>query len=256
MQPQLYIIGDVHHPSGGYALPGWLHRLAERPTPARLVVLGDLVDYWVETGACVEQHGALLGQFRALAAAGWRIDLVPGNRELVAGRRLATAMGAQLHWPNLDLQLGDRLVRIVHGDRLCHDPGYHAYAATMRSFWIRVPMLLTPAPVQDAIARWLRVRSRQKALRRRRGGASAGAAVEMLDPRRIKGSARGADVLVGGHIHVRLHQMIAGVELWLVGDWPSHEGTWLEGTADGRLTRAVLELPARGAAVGAAATTA
>ena len=63
----------------------------------------------------------------------------------------------------------------------------------------------------------------------------------MLDPRRIRVAGRAADVVVGGHIHHRMHRDVAGCELWLVGDWPGSQGTWLEGYADGRLVRHTLD---------------
>lgn len=231
-EPVLYIAGDVHDDGGGTAFTAFLDRLRER-TPGRLVILGDLVEYWIETDACVRRHGDLLGRLKNLRQSGWSIDLVRGNREIVAGRRLETACGARLVWPALDVQLGPRRVRIVHGDRLCQDPSYRLYSAFMRGFWMRAIQGLPPAPIQDAVARALRARSQaghRKPARQR----------IFIDPRRVVAAARGCDTLVAGHIHEAWRRRIRDVDLMLVGDWPPGGGRWIEGSADGTLRPATL----------------
>jgi UDP-2,3-diacylglucosamine pyrophosphatase LpxH len=211
----------------------FLDHLAAR-APARLVILGDLFDYWLETDAAVARHADALRRLRTLAAAGWRLDLVRGNRELAAGRRLEAASGCRLHWPRLDLQLGPARVRIVHGDRLCHDPGYRMFSAVMSGFWMRVWQQVQPPAAQDAVARLMRARS--TALQARRHAAPRRSRV-FIDRRRVQAAARGTDVLVAGHIHESWRRRVGGVDLILVGDWPGRQGRWVEGWADGHLER-------------------
>jgi UDP-2,3-diacylglucosamine hydrolase len=233
--PSLYIAGDVHLDGGVSAFPGFLDQLAQR-RPARLVLLGDLFEYWLETPAMAALHDAVLARLRALRAAGWRLDLVLGNREFAAGRLLAVASGCQVHWPRLDLVLAGRRVRIVHGDRLCHDPGYRLFAAVMRAFFWRGWYPAFPGPVQDLVARFLRRRSQAK--QRRRYERPAGSRPRVfIDRRKVQGAARGCDTLVAGHIHQSWRRTIGGVDLILVGDWPAGNGHWVEGYADGRLER-------------------
>ncbi len=234
MQPQLYIVGDVHLTGAEGAFHAFLDRLAARG-PARLVILGDLFEYWLDSEASERRYGGCLRRLRRLAAAGWRLDLVVGNREMSSGRRLATATRCQVHWPALDLVLGPRRLRVVHGDRLCRDPGYHLLFAVLSGFWLRACKACLPPLVQERIARWMRRRSRLAQLRRRRHRRPQGARLEMLDPARIRGSARGAETVVAGHIHQQWRREIAGVDLILVGDWSRSDGRWVEGQADGRL---------------------
>jgi len=237
--PSLYICGDVHlsgdvQPEGeAGSFARFLDRLATR-APARLVILGDLFEYWLETDAAVARHGDVLGRLRALAAAGWRLDLVRGNRELAAGRRLEAASGCRLHWPRLDLHLGAVRVRVVHGDRLCHDPGYRLFSAWMGSFWHRGWQLAHPPAAQDLVARLLRAHSRGLQARRRMAPRRSRV---FIDRRRVQAAARGADVLVAGHIHEAWRRQVGGVDLILVGDWPPGVGHWVEGWADGHLER-------------------
>ena len=228
MEPVLYIAGDVHLRDGHGAFATWLDGLAQR-TPAHLVILGDLFDYWLETDDAVDRYRPVLDRLRTLQTTGWRIDLVRGNREAVAGRRLEAAGRLRLVWPHLDVVLGGRTLRIVHGDRLCHDPGYRALASMLMSFPFRWWQRLHPATVQDAVARWMRRAS--KGSRPRPQGKRG----PFLDPRRVIAASRGADVLIAGHIHEVWTRRIRGVELWLVGDWPPGHGHWIEGFTDGSL---------------------
>ncbi len=228
----LYIAGDVHldgRNGGERFFCLFLDLLLARP-PAHLVLLGDLFDYWVESVAMEQLHAGVLSRLRRLAAAGWRLDMVQGNRELDAGRRLEAASRCRMHWPAIDLRVGARVVRVVHGDRLCHDPGYHFYAAWLRSFWWRAFSACFPPAMHDAVARWLRVNSKKRRVTRT-------ARSIFLDPRRVRAGGRGADTLVAGHIHESWRRTVGGVDLILVGDWPAHRGHWIEGFADGQLAR-------------------
>lgn len=233
--PVLYIAGDVHLDGGTNVFPAFLDQLAHRP-PARLVILGDLFEYWLETAAMAAMHEGVLGRLRRLKDAGWHLDLVLGNREFAAGRLLAARSGCRLHWPALDLHLGRRRVRIVHGDRLCHDPGYRMFAAFMRAFFWRGWYPAFPGVVQDAVARFLRRRSQAK--QRRRYERPPGSRPRVfIDRRKVQACARSCETLVAGHIHQSWRRTIGGVDMILVGDWPAGVGRWVEGFADGRLER-------------------
>ncbi len=235
--PTVYLAGDVHLDGSANAFPAFLDRLAAR-SPARLVILGDLFEYWLESERVAHLHDGVLSRLRALKAAGWRLDLVLGNREFAAGRLLAISSGCRLHWPRLDLTVGGRHVRVVHGDRLCHDPGYRALAAWMRAFWWRGWYPCVPVVVHDLFARWLRGRSRGIQVKRAR---APGRPRVFIDRRRVQATGRGADTVVAGHIHQSWRRTIGGIDLILVGDWPNGRGQWVEGFADGRLERRVAD---------------
>lgn len=222
--PQLYVAGDIHYAGGSHPILAWLDELAQRP-PARLVLLGDVVEWWVDSGGCCARYAPLLDRLRALRARRWTLDIVRGNRELIAGRRFAVASGARLHWPRLELALGGRRIRIEHGDRLLDDPLYRGWSALARSLPFRVWSSLHPPALQEAVARWLRQHS---------AGRRPGRRIR-LDPRRLAASARGVDALLFGHIHACWRRQLGGCECILVGDWPAGEGRWVEGYADGRL---------------------
>jgi UDP-2,3-diacylglucosamine pyrophosphatase LpxH len=184
----------------------------------------------------VAMHDSVLRRLRALKAAGWRLDLVLGNREFAAGRLLAINSACTLHWPKLDLTIQNQRLRIVHGDRLCYDPGYRLFAAIMRSFWWRGWYPTFPGFVQDLVAQFLRSRSRKKQRRRYERPAGTRPTV-FIDRRKVQGAARGCDTLMAGHIHECWRRTIGGVDLLLVGDWPAGYGHWIEVDANGALSQ-------------------
>lgn len=234
-EPVLYIAGDIHHDGSDPGFGRWLDGLAGR-TPAQLVLLGDVVEYWIDGGSCRERHEPILGRLRALRRAGWTIDVVRGNRELVAGRAFEVACGGRLHGSCLDLQLGPLRLRIVHGDRLIHDPRYRAWSAMCRSFVFRIGQTLLPPLVQELGARYFR--------RTSRGNRPATAMRRIfIDPRKVRAAARGADVLIAGHIHEAWRRRVGGIDLILVGHWPRGQGNWVEGYADGHLERRSAAIP-------------
>jgi len=104
----------------------------------------------------------------------------------------------------------------------------------MGGFWVRAWQKDHPPGVQAAVARLLRARSRSLQARRH---AQPRAARVFIDRRRVQAAARGADVLVAGHIHEAWRRTLGGVDLILVGDWPGDLAQWVEGWADGRLER-------------------
>jgi UDP-2,3-diacylglucosamine pyrophosphatase LpxH len=230
----VYIAGDVHLPGGDPAFSRFLDGLLARG-PARLVILGDLFDYWLDTPHSRARYADCFARLARLREAGWRVDLLVGNREMTAGRMLDAGFGDRAVWPMLTFQLGPRRVRVVHGDRLCDDPGYHFLFAFMRSFWFRTMRACHPGWIQEGVARMIRWRSRTKQLQRRRQPRSRGASEDMLFSPRVRAVGRGVDTVVAGHIHESWRRRIAGVDLILAGDWSYDRGHWVEGYADGRL---------------------
>lgn len=224
MPVQTYVAGDVHLHDAGGPFMGFLEMLQQQD-PAHLIILGDLFDYWLDTDRCVEQFQSVFGQLQALRKQGWRLDFVQGNRELSAGSRLRLACGARMHWPSLDISVGDKRIRIVHGDRLCHDPGYHMMAVLLRGFWSRGFHMAMPGPVHHSLARLGRSLSKGSS---NKGKDNKKLAEVFIDPRRIEAHKRQCDILIAGHIHQVRHQDVRGLELLIVGDWQANNGHWIE----------------------------
>ena len=221
-----YVLGDIHLNQEPSAFLSFLDELAQKP-PARLVILGDLFEYWLES-LCMElHHGPYLQRLRALKTAGWRLDLVPGNREMVHGPILAKLSGCTIHWPGLTLAIADKRWRVVHGDRLCYDPPHHLLMAWMRGFWWQPVPRVLPAFALNWIARYMRWRSRLRGLRHRRALRNGFQTRILLDYRRLQAAGRNSSGVIAGHIHEAWRRTIAQVELTLVGDWGPEVAHWV-----------------------------
>ncbi len=223
---RVFVVGDVHLDGSDSAFPQFLDELAKR-RPARLIILGDLFEYWLETPTMVILHKPVLDRLKKLATNGWQLDLILGNREFAAGSMLAAASSCQLHWPALDLNFGKRRIRIVHGDRLCYDPNYRLFAAIMRSFIWRAFYVALPGFILNKIALMLRKRSRS--IQKKRYEKPTGSRKSVfIDRRKVQGAARECDTLIAGHIHESWRRTVGGVDMLLVGDWPEQTGHWIE----------------------------
>ena len=221
---QVYVAGDVHLHDASGPFMGFLDMLSQRK-PARLIILGDLFEYWLETERSMKAYTGVFAAMKKLRDAGWQLDLVLGNRELSAGERLRISCAVAIHWPDLTLTFGEKRIRIIHGDRLCHDPAYHLMATVLRGFWSRAFHLCMPAIVHHFITGLIRKRSigstKTPSAKRRLNKV-------FIDPRRVAAHKRHADMVIAGHIHRVIHQQVRGIELLVVGDWQLNAGYWVE----------------------------
>lgn len=240
--PRAVFFSDVHadpsDPDKTAALLAFLERLrAERFD--RVFILGDLFNFWVGRG-----HEELPGfrevveRLAALAAAGCQTSIVHGNRDFHLGEEFAQAARAEVVAESLTVRLGDRVIHVAHGDRLClRDTSYQAMRRAIRSRPARRGFLALPLATRLKIGRAFRrqsVRSvRAKARHSLRIFALAPSAVRRLF------HAEDADYAVVGHIHHarRIELDVDGRPrvLFTLGSWDDGNRSYLE-LRDGAFT--------------------
>ncbi len=233
--------GDVHAGSGqdqsGATFLRFLQDLRHgklkclNPNDRRLVILGDLFDYWVESKRCVQTYQTLFAELQHLQAAGWTLSFLLGNREYAAGRRLAAGLGCPLSWPALNFHFGTRHIRIMHGDLLCKNPLHRLYTSFMMGYWMTFTRTALPPIFYDYAARILRKLSAGNASY----SLSAEQQLAFLDEQQVTQQAADCDALLIGHIHTQAALHFGGVDLHLVGDWHAGHGHWLEIDLDGTI---------------------
>ncbi|TVR13893.1 MAG: hypothetical protein EA401_05785 [Planctomycetota bacterium] len=229
---RVIICGDMHlrpHDRGAFLM--FLADLGQRPA-AHLVILGDLFEYWLDGPVAQRAYQGLFVRLQALHQQGWHIHLVPGNRELAGGGYLRTAVPWHVHPHSCDVHCYGKRLRIVHGDRLVRDPGYRFMVAHLKGWWCMAWRRCLPLSLQVFIARSLRAFSRRK----QRRVSELGAALSLLDPRRVQAAAVHCDTLIAGHIHQQLQRHIRGIEFVLCGHWEADHGSWVEVDAAGHIT--------------------
>ena len=231
MTPTCHIIADLHLGEEDDApLLSFLDELAHRP-PGRLIILGDLFGYWLESPAVVRRHAPALASLRGLRHRGWTIDLVRGNRELVAGTMLERHGGLVLHPRGMRLTINGTRIRLLHGDSLCRDPWHRLLTAFLRGFWARGCLLSMPDALRQAIATTMRRVSRQRHHDHRAQH------LGVLDPQRVAAATRDVDTLALGHLHAEHHRRIDGCTIMVCGAWHNGTGMWLEIDAMGGVSR-------------------
>lgn len=215
-EPGVLAIGDLHldveiAPAVAQFL-GWL----ERVDAPRLVILGDLFEYWVGDAQARTAGGqAVLAGLRRLVDSGCAVDLIPGNRDFLVGERFEAATGARIRPHGLVAQLpGSGRALLIHGDELCTlDRNYLRLRAVLRSPAVRWAAPRLPLALSRAIAGRLRKAS-QSALEykpRAEAEQQADAAVALA-------RAAGCDTLVCGHAHRWRDERLPGGPRWLVVD--------------------------------------
>lgn len=100
----------------------------------RIVILGDLFDFWFEYRHVIfSGYFDVLRAFADLSDAGVEIHFVIGNHDFWAGRFLVHHLRFQIH-EELTLELGGRRVLFVHGDGINpRDVGYRIYKRFARN---------------------------------------------------------------------------------------------------------------------------
>ena len=217
------VCGDIHlRPGQEDSFTSFLDELQQQ-SPQHLVILGDLFDYWLDSPTFVATYAFLFDRLRLLKQQGWQLHCVLGNRELAAGPYFQAAFPGRVYLRAMDVLTANGCLRIVHGDRLVHDPGYRFMVALMGSWWFRSFQACAPLALQQQVARWLRGKSSAK----NRCVAEYGPPLQLLDPRRVAAASRNAVKILAGHIHLQLQRRIRDRELTLCGHWDEDYGRWV-----------------------------
>ena len=209
------VVGDLHldveEPREVERFTSWLGRLATE----RLVILGDLFEYWIGDKA-LESPGAR-EVARALEEFTRRkgpVDLIPGNRDFLVGQRFVEASGVRL-WPNgfIGRSVAGERILFLHGDELVtSDVSYQRYRSLVRRPIVRSLAARLPRSVSDAIARRMR-RISAKEVQRKDLSATD---VVLVDAKKALDE-HAATALVCGHVHRhRVVELKGGGHLYIV----------------------------------------
>jgi UDP-2,3-diacylglucosamine hydrolase len=194
--------------------------------PERLIILGDLFDFWFEY-----RHVIFSGYFEVLRAfadlrdLGVAFHFVCGNHDFWAGRFLRDALAFEIHRDPVTLAFGARSALLVHGDGVNpRDVSYRLYKRIARSRWvIRCFRAIHP----DWAMRIAQGVSRGS---RRAFSPDDPADGPEIAPQRAFAAKclqdGQADIVMCGHSHYPVHEWIEtmwGPRLYLnTGDWVAH----------------------------------
>jgi UDP-2,3-diacylglucosamine hydrolase len=101
----------------------------------RLLLAGDLFDFWFEYGEVVPgRHFRVLAALARLVEAGIPVTLAGGNHDAWGGRFLREEVGLTFHAEPFEMTIGGRRALVAHGDGLGRgDLKYRTLKAVIRS---------------------------------------------------------------------------------------------------------------------------
>lgn len=163
---RVWVTGDVHLSPGDPERAGFFVRFLEaaRRECDRLVILGDLFDFWIGPRHALGcAYGPVVEALRAAHAAGFPLEFLCGNRDFLGPRELE-AIGLRVHGDLLLLERpGGARTLVTHGDLLVEgDHAYRRYRRAVRSWWFHLGYRVVPVWFRLFVARLLRGASQRK----------------------------------------------------------------------------------------------
>ena len=211
------VIGDLHldveDPAALERFETWLAGARGAP---RLVILGDLFEYWVGPAqGSLPGARRVTGALRRLVENGTAVDVIPGNRDFLLGADFERASGARIHENGfVGVPRDGGRVLFLHGDELATlDHGYRRLRAVLRSPLVTGMAPWIPRPLALGLAARLRRASHRAVSAKPRETLA-------LQPDAVRAHARhhAADVLVCGHAHRFRDELFDGGPRWIVVD--------------------------------------
>ena len=219
LRPGTTVIGDLHLDlANSNQVSGFCDRLRGLKGTPRLIILGDLFEYWVGP-AQLDSAEPVLQSMRDLAKAGTAVDIIPGNRDFLLERRFEERSMATLRESGMvgilsEANSAESRVLLIHGDELCTlDLPYQRMKRVIRSRIVRSFAFSIPGP----IVRWIASRLRRAS--KRAIDYKPNESMQQQDSACRELSARAAcGTLVCGHAHqFRDERLDVGLR-WLVVD--------------------------------------
>jgi UDP-2,3-diacylglucosamine hydrolase len=139
---EIYVLADAHlgagHPEAEKKkkeyLVSFLQFVASRKS-ARLVICGDLFDFWFEYRQVIPRHHfMILAELAHIVQSGLQVDYMAGNHDFWLDSFMQREVGISLHPKDLVLQHSGRSIYFLHGDGLLKkDSLYRMLKGILRS---------------------------------------------------------------------------------------------------------------------------
>ncbi len=194
------------------------------PQAQALYILGDLFEYWAGDDDTDPLGAGVAAALVALAAAGTRVYLMQGNRDVLLGKAYADRCGAALVADPLLLELYGTPTLLTHGDALCtDDTDYQQFRAYARDLGNQARFLSQPLAARRE--QMLGMRAQSEARKQQKTEAimdvSPAAVESLLRENRYPR-------LIHGHTHrpARHNHTVDGhaCERWVLNDWYERGG--------------------------------
>jgi len=184
----------------------------------RLVILGDLFDFWFEyQHAIPKEHHKLLFMLTDLIERGIAIDYVSGNHDFWMGDFFSNQMGITVHRDFFDFEYDSKRLHLIHGDGLARaDRSYRLLKRILRNrfnVWLYRKL---PPDWAMPLAKKVSGSSRRRTSRRDQSFAAdyVAYAEQKL--------ASGFDIVAIGHLHIPVIKQLTNGIYINTGDFIDH----------------------------------
>jgi UDP-2,3-diacylglucosamine hydrolase len=207
-----FFIADVHlrldQPTRGRRLAAWVDCL--EPSD-ELTIVGDLCDFWFAARQSHRDWGDCpgLSALSRYSRRGGRLTILAGNHDNWLGARYVSRLGARFVPDTLDLEIDGVRIHLAHGHRL---GGVGRLKRIMESRAFLHAFGLTPGPIARRLeARLDKTNTTHRSRDDQRQSTKFERYTESLSDR--------FDLVVIGHLHLRIDTMIGSTRMIVPGSW-------------------------------------
>ncbi|MFZ3073151.1 MAG: UDP-2,3-diacylglucosamine diphosphatase, partial [Thermodesulfobacteriota bacterium] len=141
-------------------LSRFLEELSDNP-PKRLVILGDLFDFWIGTSGLVYyRYLPVLTPLVKLRKLGTEITYLEGNHDFSLGPFFTEFLGAEVHPDSTELSIDGKRIFLSHGDIVDRSIRHRIWRWFLRSPFVKALVTMLPAWVLFRMASALSRKSR------------------------------------------------------------------------------------------------
>ncbi|HPN31664.1 MAG TPA: metallophosphoesterase [bacterium] len=160
-----YLIADTHlnkknHEVNSHFL-SFLSKIVLTPKSC-LIILGDFVDFWFENPLydLADDYPVLKKIKEIIIQNNYRVYLIKGNRDFIAGKRFEKAAGIKVLGDDILIKAGNHSYYLVHGDIYCSkDISYLLWRKFSRSIAVKILTMIIPKFAAVRIIRQFRILS-------------------------------------------------------------------------------------------------
>ncbi len=229
---QTLIISDLHLKEEATGITQlfekFIHQIAIQSQ--ELIILGDFFEFWIGDDAMSDFQKSIAQQLALLAKTGTQIFIMPGNRDLLLGKKFCQEAHAQLLPEIIKKKYLGKQIIFCHGDQLCTgDTAYQNYRKQVHKPWVKKLFLSLPVFIRRLIAQKIRKNSKENFKKY--------PVMVDVEPKTVLDFLikNKAEILIHGHTHQKIYETLNQNNFTRIvnSDWGINHGSFIEINSEG-----------------------